>query len=118
MDSPDTLPRALIVTSNIVIAEDLTDILRDHRGATVDARTSLQDDWGADYELAVFDTPLDQLMGDRRLGDLAKAGTRLIVLEGFSGAARAAEGLSVLAQPFRTADVVALLESLGLARKC
>lgn len=118
MDRLAYIRRALVVSDSVLISEDLADILREFAGAVVDAKGSLDEAWDRRYDVAVFDAPLERLLGDERIAKLRKLGTRMIILErGGPGLAEENAGIAVLAQPFRTSDVVALLERMGLARR-
>ena len=106
--------RFLIVTRNVVVAEDLKEILQEMAASEVDTRMSIDEGWNGTYRLAFFDVPVERLFEDSRVCAMRRAGARVVVLDGMLDRERVEEkGVSILPQPFRSADVVALLTRLG-----
>ena len=76
----------------------------------------LDDAWGGVYGLAIFTGQLEELLNDKRVRALHRDGTKLVFLNGemprhfFDGT-----GINALPHPFRTSDVVEMLNRLGFA---
>lgn len=115
--APGTLRRFLIVTGNYVMAEDLKEILSCFGPTRIDVVTALEDPWPDACSIAFFGKSLDELIDDRRVQDLQRAGTHVVVLNGHSPDANAdfeGTGFHLLDQPFRSEDVLSLLARLGM----
>ncbi len=111
------LRKFLVITPNVVVAEDLREILTDIGDCMVEVFTSMADTWSHRYDVAFFAIPVGDLLSDRRVREMHDAGTRVIVLDGgLPESAYEGTGLFALAQPFRTEDVLALLEKLGIPK--
>lgn len=107
--------RSLIVTQHVVVAEDLREILLERLGSIVDTRYSLRSDWATGYALAFFGFPLREVLDDARITSMRAAGTKIVVLNGHLADTNPLAGqVSILEQPFRSADVVDLLVRLGV----
>lgn len=116
MDTRVKKRRFLIVTKNVVVAEDLKDILKEIPECRIDTCLSLGDGWDDDYGLAFFDVPVETLMKDKRVRKMHRSGANVVVMDGgLSDSSADCGRLSVLAQPFRSTDVVSLLHRLGFA---
>jgi hypothetical protein len=108
--------RFLIVTGNIVVGEDLREMLSGLPGATIDIRRTLCEDWPGDYRLAFLGFSKDALTESPSVQRLRDEGTKVVVLDGLlSEHADERDDFAFLPQPFRTADVSELLQSLGIA---
>ena len=111
------LRKFLVITPNVVVAEDLREILTDFGDCIVEVFSSMADTWTHRYDVAFFAIPVAELLSDRRVRQMHDAGTRVIVLDGgLPESVYDGTGIFALAQPFRTEDVLALLEKLELAK--
>ena len=117
MDVSAASRRFLVVTTNFVVAEDLKEILESFADSAVDACSSVDEMRDVGYDLAILDGSLNALQEDRRIDTMRSKGTKFIILGGaLSEIDNARSGFTMLAQPFRTGDVLALLDRLGLRR--
>lgn len=109
------LRKFLIVTPNVLVAEDLRETLSELGETGVDVRASLAQTWQGGYTAAFLDAPVESLVADPRIRDMHRAGTCMVLLDRrIPEGAGAAVGLHVLPYPFRSSDVVALLTRLGI----
>ncbi|MDU8944645.1 hypothetical protein [Ovoidimarina sediminis] len=117
-DTPTGLLRNfLIVTPNVVVAEDLKEILAEFGGGVVEVFASMASTWKGTYDAAFFAIPVGDLLHERRIRDMHDAGTRVVVLDGgLPESAYYGTGLFTLPHPFRTEDVIAVLEKIGITK--
>lgn len=107
--------RFIVVTRNFVVAEDLKELLGSFTGSTIDSYSSVEDMWSNGYELAIIEAPVDTLLGDRRIDEMRKKGTKFIVLSDESPKPDETwNGMALISQPFRSGDVMAALDRLGM----
>lgn len=107
--------RFLVVTRQRIVAEDLRQMLLAWGASGVDVASGLSDAWDENYAAGFFAVPLPDLLGDGRVRNLHRSGTRIVVVNGHEPeSAYNGTGLSVLEQPFRTQDVRSVLRRIGL----
>ena len=117
MDKITRIPRRkfLVVTENVVVGEDLSELLALEFSATTDLRSHLRDAWGHGYAAAFFDIKPALLAEETRVRAMADEGTSIIVFDGEPGTVWFGDlQLIQLAQPFRSEDVIRLLRSIGV----
>jgi len=108
--------RYLVVMDNVVVAEDLREILSASGADGVDVRRTLDTPISTDYSAAFLSGPVDRVLGNEHVRVMSKGGTPIVLLDGPApedGGGR--RGIETLARPFRSEDVVAVLDRLGLA---
>lgn len=113
-DSPTSDKRFLVVASNAIVAEDIRDFLSGIPESTVDVRHSMASDWGNQYSVAFFDVCMEELLKDKRVISLRRRGTKLVAMFDDRAKATIRIGIESLPQPFRSADIAAVLERANI----
>lgn len=107
------LRRILIVTLKTIVGEDLREALFAYTNAEVDLVPQIEDSREEAFDVAIFGLPLDRVLHDRRVRSLHNAGTQIVILNGhYDPRTLDGTGIRVLAQPFSTEDVYALMDDV------
>ena len=107
--------RIIVVTKNFVAAEDLKEILGSFVDSTVDSHSSVKEMRSDGYDLAIIGAAVETLLGDGRIHEMRRRGTKFTVLRNVSPDSDGTwAGMALLSQPVRSGDVAAALERLGV----